>query len=1136
MLELNKGQKESPIRFSHQLDNSGLNFLLPTAGDMARCLNCDASIDATTLTQYAVLTMLAESGVSSQFKNGFFIDGKDLATLDSHMREVLDLPLPWSGSFDAEIKRLTHQSSFAVTIHLLRTNGKKIFYKLDSVFIRISDDEYYLPSPAQRTLLDAVIEHSKSSREEYDNLWVLYQLQQAKHTGCNIDLHHFSETKLVVPEEISVIGEVSSNGDLNLNPEFGLHFDFTEVEQRLGQLDHDAKVQSFRVGDTFVLLDQKKLDAVHEIIKNRHIPQKNVKQFLASPTQFLNGALIDLDLGFSARMHGATAFKHAYFGDTEKSGMSWFESILQKEEPIPPSQLKALIEDEEEFFQVSGEIRNAMKKGATVFPVRDVLIDISDETVVEQSLAETYSKVQEQSHVGNGDEAIKEQVVVDVDLNDVKADFGKPVSAIKGLEDLLYLGELDTSNLARKPYPHQSVGIRWILGLAEEGLMQLPKDASCGGMLADDMGLGKTYMALVAASEILAKCKKEGVVERPILVVAPKSLLGIWEKEIGKTFHKNPFDDVIILQGEKLTQYKQKGSSKETMQVEGEINFSLKVGGNFGMERLDQPKRLVLVTYETLRNFQFSLCSVDWGMIIFDEAQYIKNPNAIVTRAAKGLKSCFKLVATGTPVENSLADFWCLLDTACPNTLGSYQDFKKSYIDPIMKAEAEDKLSVQESVGKQLRQVVGRLMLRRMKEDELQGLPHKYIHVGIETEKNYKPSLQQTMKGKQLSKYNAVVHMVSELKRSGKKGVALSGLAQLRSVSLHPYLGQGSSFDIPNCAEKSFQALHESGKLGICYQTLQDIQKKGEKVIIFLVNKQLQSQLKVMLTQLFKTPVHIINGDTKTVARNKQDTREGLILDFESREGFAIIIMSPIAAGTGLTITEANHVIHLERHWNPAKEAQATDRAYRIGQKKDVHVYLPILKHPDMDSFDVNLHQLLSSKVELKDAIIIPEEVNPEALFSKSLNLPVQRPKQLRGEDLYELDWREFEALCAVLFAKEFQGEGCLTPRSGDSGADVYITGEITVLVECKHKNKKEKYCEIDPITRADYARKEYRDIIGEIDRFILASNAQGFGWKVRRQAKKHKVELYGCEQIDDLLKKHIVTEVDIQRKLCDGT
>ena len=139
------------------------------------------------------------------------------------------------------------------------------------------------------------------------------------------------------------------------------------------------------------------------------------------------------------------------------------------------------------------------------------------------------------------------------------------------------------------------------------------------------------------------------------------------------------------------------------------------------------------------------------------------------------------------------------------------------------------------------------------------------------------------------------------------------------------------------------------------------------------------------LERVYGIKVSTINGDTKAVkgkSVKENQTRKGLIQAFEASPGFGVIIMSPVAAGMGLSVVGANNVIHLERHWNPAKEAQASDRVYRIGQKKDVNIYLPMALHPSMSSFDDNLHKLLCNKTTLKDAVVTPEEVRGEEMAS----------------------------------------------------------------------------------------------------------------------------------------------------------
>jgi len=292
--------------------------------------------------------------------------------------------------------------------------------------------------------------------------------------------------------------------------------------------------------------------------------------------------------------------------------------------------------------------------------------------------------------------------------------------------------------------------------------------------------------------------------------------------------------------------------------------------------------------------------------------------------------------------------------------------------------------------------------------------------------------------------------------------------------------------------------------------------------------------LKIALTEIYGFTVDVINGDTKVTGKNAEKTRKGLINLFKKREGFAIIIMSPIAAGTGLTITEANHVIHLERHWNPAKEAQATDRVYRIGQKKDVMVYLPILKHPEMESFDVNLHRLLSVKTDLKDAVITPEEVSKDGLFGQSVISQCGHSEQIRGSDLNTLNPREFEALCAVLFAKEYKGTSILTPQVGDDAADAYvIDGDENILIECKHKQDGGKYSTKEPITKFAYAKQCYETKLSKkFDQLVLVSNASGYGMNVKLAARQVGVNLVARSMLDEMLQRHLVTQLDIERKL----
>jgi SNF2 family DNA or RNA helicase len=191
----------------------------------------------------------------------------------------------------------------------------------------------------------------------------------------------------------------------------------------------------------------------------------------------------------------------------------------------------------------------------------------------------------------------------------------------------------------------------------------------------------------------------------------------------------------------------------------------------------------------------------------------------------------------------------------------------------------------------------------------------------------------------------------------------------MREVSEHPYL-----FDNTLNHRDTGELFDTSARLQASVAFLDRIQTKNEKVIIFAERKDTQKMLQRICMDKYGIIPKIINGDTPTIAFNSKLSRQAAIDDFQSQTGFNIIIMSPVAAGMGLNVTAANHVIHYSRHWNPAKENQATDRAYRIGQTKDVYVYYPMAVSSKFKSFDESLDELLSRKTSLATSTIFPTE------------------------------------------------------------------------------------------------------------------------------------------------------------------
>ena len=1126
-------KKDSDESYKWEATSSGINFYTTESlTDEITSGNANPWI----VNQHITLKMLVEQDLAESIPNGFILPSETVVSLDDVSRDILELPKQWNENINADIKGTTGKSSFAVILKVkTKSGGYTSSYEIKGPILSLSTTQQYTLTPAQYLIFASLQNHQLTSKSEYDNLQLLLALQSAQEAGAAIDLAHFDKLDIKAPNSISIEAELDHEGNLILTPFMGQDADHEKIQKVLGQL-RSENTTTLRVGNEIILFTEEKLKAVHEILNNRKVPKEKVDKFIKNPTSFIDASLVNLDIGFSTRVHGATKFKHAYFGDTDESGIDWFGASSTSATISPISKLSSCITDKEKLNEFTEKLKDAYQVGAVELKFDGKYFYISDKDAVTQIINKIEKNLSGEGN-GPGDptdpnlEKVPEPdvAVVDVDLNDEDLEMSS-ASLDKSISEVLYPSEkLDWSNYLRTPFPHQEIGIRWILGLA------LNDERATGGLLADDMGLGKTLMSLSAVDQIYRINEHLKITKKPCLVVAPLSLLQNWKDEVNLTFSNSPFKDIVILQSDAdLSKYRMGGVETKLQDVDAdstaEIRFSLKVGDDFSTERLDMPQRLIITTYQTLRDYQFSLCTIDWGMVIFDESQNIKNPNTLQTRAAKGLKADFKLLATGTPVENSLADFWCLIDTACPGRLSNYQEFRQSFIIPILQAAGDEVEEIRGRIGRELRLKVGARMLRRVKEDHIDGLPKKSIYVGVEGQDwEFLPTLKSDMKDIQLKTYNATLTAQDE----SETNMVLSGLQRLRDVSLHPQLADGGQLKVSKSSRELLLLMNESGKMQSLLSLLDDIKKSKEKCIIFVVNKRLQAFLSLSLGQKYGLgPLPVINGDTKAVSkRSITPTRKSIIKDFEAHDGFNVIVMSPVAAGVGLTIVGANNVIHLERHWNPAKEAQATDRVYRIGQKKDVNVYVPILHHPEYESFDVNLHKLLSKKTLLKDAVVTPEQVVPKpGGFGGS----IKTNYRIMGKDLHRLSWQQFEALCADLFMKEYNAQSChLTQPGSDGGADVVlVTGPSIQLIQCKHtlSSKYDGYKAIQEVSSASVIYEKVLD--RKADKLVFSTNAKILSTTAKKYAKDYDVEIISFKKLSELLERHNITYEMILKRL----
>lgn len=433
------------------------------------------------------------------------------------------------------------------------------------------------------------------------------------------------------------------------------------------------------------------------------------------------------------------------------------------------------------------------------------------------------------------------------------------------------------------------------------------------------MGLGKTLQVLT----FLAWLRETTEENKPMLVVGPVALLNNWQDEHNTHLLAPGLGEIVIGHGEDLARIKQNHTSQ------GAIGYFAK-------------SDFVLTTYDSLaRNEDIFRC-IAWQTIVFDECQYIKNPATYRTDMAKAMAAEFAIGVTGTPVENSLIDLWCIADAVYPGILDTCKNFKVHYMDKKNSGHKKLHLAL-------TKKIIPPFLLRRTKEKHLEGLPQKQEII-----------MSRTMPVSQENAYNRVIEDIQNGTPDSMVQV-LQAIKRMRTISLCPLFNYEADND------KDF--ITSSARLSLLFEILDKIKAREEKALIFLVNRQMQGKLSAVIQRryaLTDSP-QIING--AIVAEKRKKTVD----DFQKLpHGFAVLIISPKAGGVGLTITNANNVIHLDRWWNPAVEDQCSDRVYRIGQKRNVYIYIPIATHPRIKSHDEVLHELLMAKRTLSRTVIIP--------------------------------------------------------------------------------------------------------------------------------------------------------------------
>lgn len=647
---------------------------------------------------------------------------------------------------------------------------------------------------------------------------------------------------------------------------------------------------------------------------------------------------------------------------------------------------------------------------------------------------------------------------------------------------------------------HQLSGVAWL-----QHLWKLSPTACRGALLADDMGLGKTIQLLTF---IAAAIEEQPLID-PFLIVAPVSLLENWKEEIAKFFAPGAMR-VLTLYGPSLAEKRVPKRSLDEELIQGGATRLLSSGWLGGAQ-------VVLTTYETLRDLEFSLAAQRWSAMICDEAQKIKNPNALVTRAAKKQNARLKIACTGTPVENTLTDIWCLFDFVQPGLLGALKEFGNRYSRPIEAETDEQKERVAE-----LRALIEPQKLRRIKAEVVKDLPKK-----IEVD----ACRALPLSDRQRAHYAAAVAAFRRRDKGPTSGLQspLGLLQYLRRLCSDPRPPGHISTDSESIAEIE----RSSPKMAWLMVQLREIEAKGEKAIVFCEFRDLQRTLQRCISERFGVVPDVINGDTSADSANANN-RQRRLKKFQDKRGFGVIVLSPLAVGFGVNIQAANHVVHFTRTWNPAKEDQATDRAYRIGQTKDVYVYYPVVVAHDFLTFDAKLDKLLDWKRGLStDMLNGAGDVSP-ADFG-DLEAPdggnAFGNEPIGSEDIGSLDPDTFEAFCALLWSKRGYTQTIKTPRVGDGGIDVVaIRGLEGVVIQCKSSSVDGKELGWDAVKDVAAGVGAYRQRYPGVEFSMVAATNQRFNGTARQQAEILKVELVDGIDLEQLLARHPMKRGELER------
>jgi hypothetical protein len=883
-----------------------------------------------------------EDGGARVIAEGIQASAQAIASWSESAAAALGLPPSTPLGFDIRLSGAMGKPGATIAVRWLQP-GRTVSVRdavRDGPWLRSGDRIWRVPSPIfdVLALVDSFNAAPQDSLEDQFRLWARIRSQLGEENAEALTDGFLRSFRVVTASALTFGITTDSRGDVQIEPVLltsrraadGEALEqvraLTEVDEalfpkRLDQLREGALAFPISQG-TYVVVDEALQQALAAVRGLRRAPPEQRKRAAMFPEAVIRerlGAPHDAPTAFVETERYADRVRD--IGEWSTPILPWIKiesqdwgapkscgvRIAGKDVPLDPAALSTAVTD----------MRAAIAAGKDKVEVRGQSIPATPSNLKALERLHRAVESRDKGKPTRDEEGERGTQVLIIEDNLDERDFNRTrVGSRPGTAD-------PPEGIRTAAKPHQRVGIRW--------LQRHWIDGSRGVLLCDDMGLGKTFQALAFCRWLRDLIETGKIQRRPILIVAPVGLLRNWEAEIEEHLLSPGLGSLVRAYGEHLR------GLRRGRHVDGTAGLD-----TAGLARGD----VVLANYEAVSDYQLSFGAVPFVAAILDEAQKIKSPQARVTNATKALNADFVVAMTGTPVENRLADLWCIADAVQPGALADLKEFSAKYETTGADVGALRRLLWHDESESEA--LPPKMLLRRLKTDKLEGLPRKHEHV-----------ISTPMPSRQAEAYGRALAM-KEI--SGPEGT-LGMIHALRRVSLHPALLEG---DVRNEELR----VEDSARMTSTLEVLDRVAEAGEKALVFLESLDLQDadQLPLVLKRrygLSRLPM-VINGQVATEARQAR------VNDFQSGRGFDVMLLSPKAGGVGLTLTAANHVVHLSRWWNPAVEDQCSDRVYRIGQTRPVHIYYPLAVLPDAQeySFDVQLQNLMHRKRKLAQDLL----------------------------------------------------------------------------------------------------------------------------------------------------------------------